>query len=368
MLSEVILVCFVGLILQEIHANPCNSSLLDDASVFKAAIIFRHGDRAIHRRYPTDPNIGNIDKDWPNGLLRLTDAGRQRMLRVGQLIRKRYPELVPHKQKEISILSSAADRCLESAKLVTKGMNPDVILNITVPHNDFLGYDIFNCDGWFTTTEMQYTDPQVEQFFLLNKQFLNEISRLSGDNFGDKAEFVKFYDIVRIEQENNKTIPDWLTTERMEKLKYINGKVFCINTSSTLMQEMESGRIYDDLRRLNDGQKMLLYSTHDRVIMSFMKLLTNSTAIKAPSYGAALFIEFLRSDNLNEDYVRALYLDDVYSKQPQQLVLAGCECHCSLSRFKDMIAELSTSQAEHEVLCSATVNGSTHTECFDKVM
>lgn len=85
-------------------------------------IVFRHGDRApLEPLFPNDPF--RRQADWPHGLDQLTNEGRARMFRLGQMIRHTYGHYLgdDFSPREIFARSSAIDRCLESAQLVLAG-------------------------------------------------------------------------------------------------------------------------------------------------------------------------------------------------------------------------------------------------------
>lgn len=85
-------------------------------------ILFRHGDRApLYPLFPTDPY--RLPVFWEHGLDQLTNTGRARMFRLGQMIRAKYDSYLGQEfsPREISARSSAIDRCLESAQLVLAG-------------------------------------------------------------------------------------------------------------------------------------------------------------------------------------------------------------------------------------------------------
>ena len=86
-------------------------------------IIFRHGDRApLNPLYPNDPF--NSTTYWPHGLDQLTNTGRARAYRLGQMIREKYSDYLGQEfsPREVVARSSAVDRTVETAQLVLAGM------------------------------------------------------------------------------------------------------------------------------------------------------------------------------------------------------------------------------------------------------
>lgn len=58
---------------------------------------------------------------WPNGFGQLTDRGRNRMFEVGQFLRERYAHFLTDDLGEVSVRSSAIDRCQETGQWVVSG-------------------------------------------------------------------------------------------------------------------------------------------------------------------------------------------------------------------------------------------------------
>lgn len=68
--------------------------------------------------YPNDPYKENF---WPEGLSQLTEVGKDRMFRLGRYLRSRYSHFLSDDIKEVKVLSSDKDRCIESVLMSVSG-------------------------------------------------------------------------------------------------------------------------------------------------------------------------------------------------------------------------------------------------------
>lgn len=86
-------------------------------------IVFRHGERTLAIKFPTDPLAFNASY-WPDGDGQLTMAGKLRMYNLGLYLKERYDDFITTDPREMKMQSSGLERCIESAELVAFAMYP----------------------------------------------------------------------------------------------------------------------------------------------------------------------------------------------------------------------------------------------------
>ncbi len=97
-----------------------------DTSTLKLLqVIHRNGERTPTNFVPNDP-FKNVSQYWPEGLSTLTNIGKYRMYKVGQLIHDEYKQFFgdmysPH---DVYVRSSASHRCIESVSSLLAGAFP----------------------------------------------------------------------------------------------------------------------------------------------------------------------------------------------------------------------------------------------------
>lgn len=88
-------------------------------------VFMRHGVRAPWTSYPKDPSINATNK-WPNGRSQLTSFGIKQVTNIGNLLNKRYSTFTRGlKRTQIYQRSSAAQRCIDTLKLVSSRLWPN---------------------------------------------------------------------------------------------------------------------------------------------------------------------------------------------------------------------------------------------------
>ena len=115
-LSQELLGCSTG--------NPSYESVNTD-NIEAVLIFMRHGVRAPWTSYPKDPNANNTNR-WPNGRSQLTSFGIKQATNIGNLFVKRYGTFTKNlKRSQIYLRASAAQRCIDTLKLVSSRLWPN---------------------------------------------------------------------------------------------------------------------------------------------------------------------------------------------------------------------------------------------------
>lgn len=323
----------------------------------------RHGDRTPLNMAPKD-KYNNISY-WPEGFGNLNNAGRDRMYRLGQFIRRRYDHFLSDNIREVYSRSSDVDRCIESSQAVLAGMypptdrfrwNPDLLwtpapVHSVPPPDDYL----LNDAGRKYVTEVineihiVQSSEAVKKLYEESAKERELLERELGYEYDMFYKFKCTYSTLDIEERNGLEMPAWYTPQLKEKLYRYAGIAFGLAGGGTeKLKKMRCGHLLDDLimrmemapigePRTNelsdfhqptnapsetDDRKAVHYSTHDSIMASFLEALNVNTPMPVPpGFGATFFIELYVDTNelglpISERYLRLFYMDDTDSEKP----------------------------------------------------
>ena len=328
----------------------CQESITD---IVKLAIVHRHGDRT-----PNWPWIGapiSNASEWPEGWYQLTLAGEQRLYKLGQFLRNKYPSVIGEDPTEVLVRSSHRKRCLRSTQSLVAGAFPPSQQFEVYPGLKWQPIPVF-IDDWLLRdpkcpeadkerARLRTSGPE-STFNAAHKEFYEHLSNLTGTNVTNSNIVNDIRDRVRIAMDLGKTVPSWVTDELMERMLNISINEFYFRSASLKLKRLRSGVFFKDLlsQFLNPwGKKFLVYSTHDTQVGIFMNTM-NLYPNRLVEFGSSLLFE-LHSDvpttktmyPVSDFYVKSFYLSDTYSENGTELKLPGCQSleRCPLSNFID---------------------------------
>src|SRR5437899_5887460 len=87
-----------------VYNSNVNGAEMNSSTLKLVQIIHRHGDRSPIRFYFNDP-YKDASK-WPLGIGQLITDGKERMYKIGKLIRTRYEKFLTKNPREVKIRSS----------------------------------------------------------------------------------------------------------------------------------------------------------------------------------------------------------------------------------------------------------------------
>ena len=329
-----------------------------DMYIVKLAIVHRHGDRTPNWPWKGAP-ISNAS-EWPEGWIQTTLAGKQRLYKLGQFLKKRYPSVINEDPTEVLVRSSHGKRCLTSTRSFLAGAFPPTKQYEVYPGLKWQPIPVI-IDDWLLRdpkcpeadkerARLQASGPE-STFISTHKEFYEYLTNLTGTNVPNSRVVNILRDRLRVAMDLGKTVPSWATDELMEQLLNISINEYYFRSASLKLQRLRSGVFFKDLlsQFLNSwGKKFLVYSTHDTQVAIFMNTM-NLYPNRLVEFGSSLLFE-LHSDvpttktmyPVSDFYLKLFYLNDTYSENVTELKLPGCQLlqRCLLSNFLEAMQQV----------------------------
>jgi len=235
--------------------------------------------------------------EWPDGEARLVDKGRLKAKVFGEFIRKRYDYMFTNNPSEVLARSSGAQRCIDTARILSSTIT--LIPNVNVTVDDRLLRDPPpNCPALKVIKERAYHTDRAEDFVKKNKKLLEKVSKGAGKKVDNINDAYEIFDTLKVEKENNKTLPSWATPEIYWALNEIANTYGCVNSASEKGIALQLGLFLSDLeKQLDDisagksSRRLLVYTTHDTKIAMLQRLLNAFNKDLPAPYAAAIVFE-----------------------------------------------------------------------------
>ena len=361
-------------------------------TLIKLAILHRHGDRVAEKTFKTDPFPCNDLNIWPDGTGQLTIKGKKRMLDVGKFIRKRYSDFLDKDPLQVYSRSSPVNRCLNSAQLVLAGAYPPfgrLVFDQSIAwqpipvHTESYATEQMlitpskmNCAASKVAKQLQKDTDEVKSYDQENWEFLQFVSKQSGNNVSSITKIHPVFDSLNIAQQNGKKWPDWVTEEVFAKVKLMDNKVDCINSGTPLILRLDTGVFLHDVKhnfgtkivKDNGEKKVFFYSAHDSKLTPVLKALAIFDG-KNPDYGSSLFFELHQLPD-GKQVVRLYYVSDTESGEVHLMRTRGCpsSADCDVRTFFQGLADFVTDEETHADECKAVPTlAAPKTDCFPEI-
>ncbi|XP_074520329.1 lysosomal acid phosphatase [Halichoeres trimaculatus] len=319
-------------------------------------VLFRHGDRSPVKAYPTDPYQ---ESSWPQGFGQLSQEGMKQHFDLGQFLRKRYTGFLSesYDRHEVLVRSTDYDRTLMSAESNLAGLyppsgqqvfNPNLIWQPipvhTVPQSEekLLSYPASDCPRYQQLMNETEHTPEFLNVTAEYQDFINLVREKTGLNKTNVESVWSVYDTLFCESRHNKTAPDWVTPEVMEKLRLLKDFGFQVTFGVYKQQEKSRllggvllGEIIKNLSKMavpdpKNKLKLMMLSAHDTTVTALQASL-NVFNGRQPPYASCHIIELYKDDD-NSSSVSMFYRND--SKvDPYPVQLPGCTLQCPLEDF-----------------------------------
>ncbi|KAI6185019.1 Testicular acid phosphatase-like protein [Aphelenchoides bicaudatus] len=320
--------------------------------------IWRHGDRAPGALpYPNDRYT---EDHWPRGWNQLTNEGMRQLKDLGEFFRERYAGSFVNKTynvKEVYVQSTDKARAIVSAQSLLYGFFPPAA------HEKF-----DNAINWHPIpvhcSGINDEDPLLKPTKFACPAFDKEVvgvqQQFANDLFSKHAEFYEFVrnntgfrefglgelksmSEVPKEVDHGLEQPDWLLKKwsnmedktTLDILKEHSLAERLVRLSTKKLAQLRGGYLLGDwlLRALKvqkgkqkKPKKMLLYSSHDGTLQSFLHILDVADGLQIP-YAACVFMEIYKDQ---EGEHTLLFR---HGKEVSPLAIKGCGEECTVKQF-----------------------------------
>ncbi|XP_064613887.1 lysosomal acid phosphatase-like isoform X2 [Liolophura sinensis] len=305
-------------------------------------LLYRHGDRSPVESYPTNPITEN---DWPQGYGQLTKEGMREHYQLGQFYREYYKTFLnaSYDRFQISVRSSNLDRCLLSAECHLAGLYPptDTFLpNVTwqpvpihtVPEkNDSVLALQAPCPAYDKAYDDILHSDIVKEEEKRNKDFYIFVGEKTGLGHENISNIWPVADTLYCESRHNFSLPSWVNSSIINKLRTLESFSFTLMYNTTLLQRLKGGPLLkvmlenmnNKINRINgtldaERARMYMYSAHDTTVAALLSALGVFNDI-SPPYAASVILE-LHEDPANTYYVKVFYNN---GSQPMLLTVPG---------------------------------------------
>ncbi|CAG7831534.1 unnamed protein product [Allacma fusca] len=382
----VFLTVSVGFVIAS-HAEISNSQKWNQGNLETlqlVQVIMRHGDRNPIAPFPLDPNKDNPDY-FPEGFGQLTNVGVKQTNNLGKFVRQRYDGFIgsTYHSDELYALSSDTERSIRSGNSFLRGLFPKSKASIRSSGESSLSSSILHSEDHCPEEEddgensqvvpIRTINKEIDNFLYLNhkcprfdKEFKELIVKESINWMKDNGKTLlsvftnagivpkgdgihaagHVFDYLNVLKYQNKPLPDWATPEVMSLGKQLFQSVFGLETATRSMKELRSAmvkKILENMQKKLDepkeaNRKIILYSGHDRTIVSFLNILGMFNNL-IPYYASGVLIELHKSPELEEHHIELYFRNDT-TVEPYKLDFELCGNPCLLSSFKKIVDDL----------------------------
>ena len=298
------------------------------------AIISRHSDRSTEYTFPNDPHPPTDLKEWPLGQGRLLPKGRQRIAKLAELIRSKYPYLFANiMPREVIARASGSQRVIDTGKALTSAITGIPDIPVTVDER-LLRDPPPDCPARNAIKKQIYDREELEKYQKSYEKLFEYVSKFAGKKVKTIEDAYEIFDTLKVERENNKTLPAWVTEDVYNQLKDVRAAYACVNSASENQMRYQLGLFLSDLQtkfgNISDGEscvRYLDYKTHDTEISMLQRMLGVFEVDSPAPYLAAHVFELNQHAVTGESYIQSYYVTLEHdSMQPIVAVSAPPSC------------------------------------------
>jgi len=333
-------------------------------------VISRHGDRTPREFAPLDPY--KDPKYWSAERGELTNTGILHQYQLGRWLRDRYRDFLPSEylKENFYVRSSSIDRCLMSAAANLAGLYPptdDQIWNPKLPWRPVPIHSLPILQDFIL--EMPFACPKYEEMYLdlLQSEEFKEIDALNSKlysylerNLGVKIEsFIdvgRWYDVLRIEELNNLTLPNWTHAVYPDVMKRWSDMTFKVPTYNQKMTRFGTGPFFELLSSYFEAvstnstkdvlaKKMIMLTGHQTNICDISNALGS---FRWAPFASALIFELRNNTELSRPYVKLLYKT---GEGLEVLKMKNCSVDCDFKDFLKIVEPLRLNDTQIEKEC-----------------
>ncbi|KAM9307681.1 prostatic acid phosphatase-like [Gastrophryne carolinensis] len=329
-----------------------------------AIVLFRHGDRSPFATYPNDKYK---EESWPDGFGQLTQLGMEQQYELGKYLRKRYYGFIneTYSRQEVFVRSTDMDRTIMSVLVNLAGLFPPVERQIwnqnftwqpipvhTVPlqEDNMLYMSETNCPSYVELQKETYASKELHDLKEPYMDFVKTLQNVTGysaEQLNDGYILWTLYDSLLCESLHNYTLPDWVTTDVMDKLLHLSEismdslyGIYKQHEKSRLMGGVLVKQVLENITEATASPsklRLIMYSAHDTTLAALHMALNVSNG-KLPPYASCHFFELYQDENGTHS-IEMYYRNDS-SVDPYPVTLPGCSLSCPLDRFTDLTSSI----------------------------
>lgn len=290
--------------------------------------------------------------------------GKEQEYKLGEWLRNRYQTFLAeqYSEKDIYVRSTDVDRTLMSAEANLAGVYPPIGKQIwnqnltwqpipvhTQPEKDDALLAMKKpCQKYQVLQQKLKKDPKIVEINRKYHDLFSYIARNIGKTIGSLTELEYVYNTLKIERDNNLTLPNWTNPIFPDKMKPLAEFTFSLQCYTKEMSKLKVGPFLHELtehiqnlttnnNKNESHPKFRMYSAHDTTVANLLKAL-DLFEIHAPPFAATILFEVYK--NTNNYYLNIIYKN---SSQPQQMKLKDCDFNCPIDSFFKIIAPISIS-------------------------
>lgn len=355
-----VLISFVLVVLTALSCSQ--EEIVEKTELRLVHVFFRHGSRTPEEKdlYPNDPY--NETTFYPVKYGHLTNIGKRRAYRLGQLLRQRYDKFLGriYFPDIVKIVSTDFERTKMSALLVSAGLfkpPPSQIWDedfpwMPIPYNyerNDIDYHLRRpdkyCPTYFKELEHVLNSEEAQSIIKEYKSTFDYITQHTGKKVKDLGDMLSVYQTLYAEDNMNLTLPEWTRSIYPEKLSYLAGQRCNFENYNDVLKRLNGGRmlsrvIQNMLLKSTDAlhpkeTKMFLYSGHENNVLNILAALNLFDPPHVPKYSAAAIVELHYGKQNKSFAVKVYYVRDVYA-EPELQILNDCDALCPLTKFVEI--------------------------------
>ena len=289
-------------------------------------VLLRHGERTPREKELWPKDTHDLSSYEPWGLGQMTNQGKMREYRIGQMLRERYDEFLGdiYHPRDVYAISSDIDRTKMSLQLVLAGLyhpSPTQLWNESLPWMpipihympekiDILLKPDFS-PVYTAALEAAKESEGTLKKISIYKDLFNYLTEKTGLNVTRTNQVYEIYNAMVAQRSMDLGTPEWCTDEVYKKMQEVVDLEYEIRSSTPALRRLNGGTIVkkfiDNIKRHvgNDRKrKIYLYSGHEVNIAAYVRA-HNLTEPVLPPYGCAIILEKLGNES-GKHFVRML--------------------------------------------------------------
>lgn len=344
------------------------SSKKEDYELELVQLVFRHGDRTptkseLYKKVAYNPIYNKL------GYGQLTEAGKIREFRLGEILKKRYGAFLGdhHEYGNVYAYSSDIDRTKMSLQLVLGGLYPprlteDGRLHLYPIPTHYVPLILDNllfpmlCPAYMKEyIKTKASSSSVRATISENKKFFQYLANYTGSDMvlDPLLSTYKLHHFLKTQESMNITLPEWATKDVKRKLNSLVKLEYDIQSHNTLMKRLNGGFLVKefiknmDAKKTENSPKLCVYSGHELNVAAFAKA-HDLAKPETPLYGSAIIVEKLRNC-IGKQFVRMLHWSGVDEKLATYTI-PKCGEICPYEKYVKLMKRVIPSDEESDCL------------------